>query len=114
MKTEPKATFSSHVVRAAIHANTKFGSDCVCHFAEAIAPGFTACTQKRISSRAGGRWEEDLMWKFNSLCAFRRKRYALVLHVAILFIIVKLIEAHDPFELSVGDLIITKRRKEVK
>lgn len=108
---KPKATFSSHVVRAAIHSNTKFGSDCVCHFAEAIAPGFTKCTQKRISCRVEGRWEEDLMWKLNSLCAFRRKRYMLFLHVAILFIVVKLIEMHDPFEPSVGDLIVTKKRK---
>lgn len=108
---QPKPTFATRVTRAAIHTNSKLGSDCLCYFAEAIAPGFSGCIQNRIACRVNEKWDEDLQYKWEAFRCFKPKRYWLFLHLFIVWMGVKIVESHDPFELSFGDLVKTKGDK---
>lgn len=108
-----KPTFATRVTRAAVHTDSKFGCDCLCRLAEALAPGFTECVWLRIESRVRGDWASDAKWKARALSCFRRRRYALFAHAFLLWVGVRLVERHDPFSLSDGDeaRFVGKRRR---
>lgn len=103
MIRKPKPTLPTLATFAAIHANTKLGSDAICYLAEAVAPGFTAACEERISLRLQGRWDEDLLAKRKCIRAFRPKRYFLFIHILLLIIGCRIVTAHDKFFLSKGD-----------
>lgn len=109
-----KPILGTQAAFAAIHTNTKLGSDMICHFAEAVAPGFTECVQNRIACRVRDDWDGDLEWKVKAISCFlgKNRRYRFFIHLAILWIGIKLIELHDPYKPYDGDLIkVTKERK---
>lgn len=112
---KPKPILGTRAAYAAIHTNTKFGSDLICHFAEAVAPGFTGYTQNRIACRVAGDWDEDLQWKIQVISCFlgKNKRYWFFIHLALLWVAIKLTELHDPYKPTYGDFIkVTKERKQ--
>lgn len=112
MKIKP--ILGTRAAYAAIHTNTKFGSDAICYFAEAVAPGFTDCIQNRIVCCVTDDWDRDLEWKIKAISCFlgKNRRYRFFIHLAILWIGIKLTELHDPYKPYNGDLIkVTEERK---
>ena len=111
-----KPVLGTRAARAAIFTNSKLGSDVICHFAEAVAPGFTECIQRRIPCRVNGQWDTDLNWKVLAISKFRKgnRRYWLLLHLLFLWIGIKFTELHDPYKPDAGDLLKVKRNNKAK
>ena len=101
-----KPTLGTQAAYAAVHTNSKLGSDIICHLAEAVAPGFTECIQQRIACRVTGDWDGDIEWKTKAISNFQKgnRRYALVFHLLALWIGIKLTEIHDPYKPIHGDV----------
>ena len=109
-----KPTLGTRAAYAAVHTNTKLGSDAICYLAEAVAPGFTECIQNRIPCRVNGDWDEDVNWKVQAISKFLKgnRRYGLIFHLLALWIGIKLTEIHDPYKSSFGDFFkIIKKGK---
>ena len=112
--TKPKPVLGTRAAYAAVHTNSKLGSDAICYLAEAVAPGFTECIQNRIACAVANNWDEDLEWKIKAISCFlgKNRRYWFFIHLIILWIAIKLTELHDPYKPHYGDLIkVTKERK---
>lgn len=111
---KPKPILGTRAAFAAVHTNTKLGSDMICHFAEAVAPGFAECIQNRIPCRVAGDWGEDMKWKCQAISKFLKgnRRYYLILHLLVLWIGIKITELHDPYKPDYGDIIkVIKERQ---
>lgn len=110
---QPKPILGTRAAYAAVHTNTKLGSDAICYLAEAVAPGFTECIQNRIPCRVNGDWDEDVKWKIKAISKFLKgnRRYGLIFHLIALWIGIKLTEIHDPYKPSFCDFFKTKKGK---
>ena len=101
---------------AATHTNSKFGSDAICYLAEAVAPGFEHHIQKRIEALVQKDFDEALKEKVYAISCFLpwNRRYFFFLHLIALWIGVKLVERHDPYKPTYGDLFeaVKNNRKE--
>ena len=113
-KTKP--ILGTRAAYAAIHTKSKLGSNAICYFAEAVAPGFTECIQERIPYRVNGQRDKDLEWKVRAISKFLKgnRRYWLLLHLLFLWIGIKLTERHDPYKPDYGDFLKTKRNNKAK
>ena len=84
-------------VWCATHTNTRFGCDCFCYLAEAVAPGFTDLTWRQIRAKVSGNREENQRAYEDGIRLMLNMRKWMFVHVFILWIGVKIVESHDPF-----------------